>query len=112
MVAAAGANATRQRPEPREVKMRKRTGHAVVLIGAAAVGLIVALPLAAEEMTQQRLLNADNEQANWIHHHKNYAGHRFSLLKQINRDTVKNLKVAWTMQLGGIEGGGIWPHGG
>jgi alcohol dehydrogenase (cytochrome c) len=25
---------------------------------------------------------------------------------------VKNLKVAWTMHLGGVEGGGIWTHGG
>ena len=25
---------------------------------------------------------------------------------------MKNLKVAWTMQLGGVEGGGIWTHGG
>ena len=33
-------------------------------------------------------------------------------LKEINRDNVKNLKVAWTMHLGGIEGGGIWSHGG
>jgi hypothetical protein len=24
----------------------------------------------------------------------------------------ENLKVAWTMQLGGVEGGGIWTHGG
>ena len=25
---------------------------------------------------------------------------------------MKNLKVAWTMHLGGVEGGGIWSHGG
>ena len=25
---------------------------------------------------------------------------------------MKNLKVAWTMHLGGVEGGGIWTHGG
>jgi glucose dehydrogenase len=25
---------------------------------------------------------------------------------------VKNLKVAWTVHLGGVEGGGIWTHGG
>ena len=33
-------------------------------------------------------------------------------LDQINKDNVKNLQVAWTMQLGGVEGGGIWTHGG
>ncbi len=78
---------------------------------ASAIGL--AMPArAADEVTLDRLLNADREQGNWIHHHKNYAGHRYSPLSQINRDTVKNLKVAWTMHLGGIEPGGIWPHGG
>jgi alcohol dehydrogenase (cytochrome c) len=64
------------------------------------------------EMTTERLLNADKEVGNWITHHGDYAGHRFSPLKEINKDTVKNLKVAWTMQLGGVEGGGIWSHGG
>jgi alcohol dehydrogenase (cytochrome c) len=63
-------------------------------------------------VTSERLLNADQEQGNWLLHHKDYAAHRFSPLNQINRDTVKNLKVAWTMPLGGIEGGGIWTHGG
>ena len=64
------------------------------------------------EMTTERLLNADKEVGNWITHHGDYAGHRFSPMKEINKDTVKNLKVAWTMQLGGVEGGGIWSHGG
>ena len=31
---------------------------------------------------------------------------------EINKATVGNLKVVWTHALGGIEGGGIWPHGG
>jgi alcohol dehydrogenase (cytochrome c) len=33
-------------------------------------------------------------------------------LKEINKDNVKNLKVAWTLHLGGVEGGGMWTHGG
>ena len=45
-------------------------------------------------------------------HHRDYSAQRFSPLKQINKDNVKNLHVAWTLQLGGIEGGGIWSHGG
>jgi alcohol dehydrogenase (cytochrome c) len=67
---------------------------------------------AADEVSQDRLLNADKEAGNWLHHHKNYSGTRFSSLKEINKDNVKNLKVAWTMHLGGVEGGGIWTHGG
>ncbi len=63
-------------------------------------------------VTQQRLLQADSEQGNWLTNHKDLSAQRFSPLDQINRDTVKNLKVAWTLQLGGVEGGGIWSHGG
>jgi len=38
---------------------------------------------------------------NWLLHHGNYQGHRFSALKEINADTVKNLQVAFTVGLGG-----------
>ena len=79
----------------------------------AAVGFAGSLPArAADEVTHDRLLNADKEPANWLHHHKNFSATRFSSLKDINKDNVKNLKVAWTMHLGGVEGGGIWTHGG
>jgi alcohol dehydrogenase (cytochrome c) len=80
--------------------------------GALAALLAVSPARAADEVTSDRLLNADKEQGNWLLHHKNYAAHRFSTLYEINRNTVANLKVAWTMQLGGLEGGGIWTHGG
>jgi len=63
-------------------------------------------------VTQDRLLNADKEQGNWLLHHRTYSAERFSPLNEINHDTVKGLKVAWTMAMGGVEGGGIWSHGG
>jgi alcohol dehydrogenase (cytochrome c) len=79
----------------------------------AAAGFASALTArAADEVTHDRLLNADKEPGNWLHHHKNFSATRFSSLKEINKDNVKNLKVAWTMHLGGVEGGGIWTHGG
>ncbi|MBV9249911.1 MAG: PQQ-dependent dehydrogenase, methanol/ethanol family [Acetobacteraceae bacterium] len=81
-------------------------------MASAALGIGSLSARAADEVTPERLLNADNDAANWITHHKDYAGHRFSTLSEINRDNVKNLKVAWTLALGGIEGGGIWSHGG
>jgi len=84
---------------------------------AIALGLTLGAGLpgvarADDNVTQDRLLNADKEAGNWIQHHKNYSAHRFSSLNEINKDNVKTLKVAWTLQLGGIEGGGIWTHGG
>ena len=82
---------------------------------AAVVALILGGPavgLAADEVTPDRLLNANSDPGNWLTHHRDYSAQRFSPLKQINKDNVKNLHVAWTLQLGGIEGGGIWSHGG
>jgi alcohol dehydrogenase (cytochrome c) len=63
-------------------------------------------PVGAADMTFERALNAGKESQNWILHHGNYQGHRFSQLKEINADTVKNLKVAFTVALGGFEGAG------
>jgi alcohol dehydrogenase (cytochrome c) len=100
--------------------MERISGHTrntvrapLLAIAVAAAGIMAALPVsAADEVNHERLLNVDKEPGNWLHHHQNYAAHRFSTLKEINRDNVKNLKVAWTMHLGGVEGGGIWSHGG
>ena len=92
---------------------------ALTLLGLGIVGAmyVTGSALAAGNsmpgpVTSERLANSAKEPQNWLNHHGNLAGHRFSPLDQINRGTVKNLKVAWTMALGGIEAGGIWPHGG
>ncbi len=86
-------------------------GRPAWLLGVCALALATPA-LAASETTMEQLLNADKEPQNWLTHHGDYAAHRFSKLDQINTDNVKNLKVAWTYAMGGIEGGGIWPHGG
>ncbi|MCC7253968.1 PQQ-dependent dehydrogenase, methanol/ethanol family [Hyphomicrobium sp.] len=79
-----------------------------------ALSMSCVSPAFAQEksVSAERLLNADKEPENWITHHKNYQAHRFSPLNQITADNVKGLKVAWTLALGGIEGGGMWTHGG
>src|SRR6267142_6765151 len=69
-------------------------------------------PAIAADVTFERALNAVKEPQNWLLHHGNYEGHRFSALKEINTDTVKNLKVAFTVGLGGHEGAGTkYKHG-
>jgi len=83
---------------------------AALLLGGASV-----LPAAADDggTTFERVVSApEKEPQNWLTHHGNYQATRFSPLSEINKDNVKNLKLAWTFALGGIEGGGIWPHGG
>jgi alcohol dehydrogenase (cytochrome c) len=63
-------------------------------------------PVRAADMTFERALNVAKEPQNWLLHHGNYQGHRFSPLSEINTDTVRNLKVAFTVGLGGFEGAG------
>ena len=66
----------------------------------------------APDTTQARLEASGNEPQNWITHHGSLSGQRFSTLSQINKGNIKNLKLAFTYAMGGIEGGGIWPHAG
>src|SRR6202000_2056236 len=77
------------------------------LVGTGALPVATALtPANAADMTNERLLNPQREPQNWILHHGNFQGHRFSALKDINTGNVKNLKVAFTVALGGFEGAG------
>src|SRR5713226_3659594 len=68
-------------------------------------------PARAADMTNERALNPQREPQNWILHHGNYQGHRFSLLKEINTDTVKNLKPVFTVALSGFQSGGRYAFG-
>src|SRR5712671_2181251 len=63
------------------------------------------------DMSFERALNADREPQNWLLHHKNYQGHRFSALKEINTGTVGNLRLAFTIGLGGLQSGGRYAQG-
>jgi len=79
---------------------------------ASLLLMVTALtPVRAADMTFERALKVENEPQNWLLHHGNYQGYRFSQLKEINTDSVKNLKVAFTVALGGIEGGGRYKFG-
>jgi alcohol dehydrogenase (cytochrome c) len=82
--------------------------------GALVGSLLMATsftPVRAADMSNDRALNPQREPQNWILHHGNYQGHRFSLLKEINADNVKNLKPAFTVALSGFQSGGRYAHG-
>src|SRR5215470_9801630 len=68
-------------------------------------------PARAADMSNDRALNPQREPQNWILHHGNYQGHRYSLLKEINTDTVKNLKPVFTVALSGFQSGGRYAFG-
>src|SRR4051794_41924053 len=68
-------------------------------------------PAKAADMTQERALNVAKEPQNWLLHHGNYEGHRFSQLKDVNAGNVANLKMVFSVALGGFESGGGHKHG-
>jgi alcohol dehydrogenase (cytochrome c) len=84
------------------------------LAGAFIGSLLVATaltPARAADMTAERALNPQREPQNWILHHGNYQGHRFSPLTEINADSVKNLRPAFTVALSGFQSGGRYAFG-
>jgi alcohol dehydrogenase (cytochrome c) len=72
--------------------------RSLLLAGAAAMA---ACPALAAEVTPDRLANADNEPHNWLMNHRTYDAQRYSPLARINKDNVKNLKLAYAVAIGG-----------
>jgi alcohol dehydrogenase (cytochrome c) len=67
--------------------------------------MTAAMPALAAEVTPERLANADKEPQNWLMNHRTYDSQRFSPLARINRDNVKNLKLAYAVAIGGTATG-------
>lgn len=65
----------------------------------ASLALIAACPLALSQVTYERLLRAADEPGQWMTYSGSYRGWRHSSLKEINRETVSKLKVAWVYQM-------------
>jgi alcohol dehydrogenase (cytochrome c) len=68
-------------------------------------------PVRAADMTKERALNPQREPQNWILHHSNYQGHRFSLLKEIDTASIKNMRLAYMVALSGFQSGGRYAFG-
>ncbi len=83
----------------------------VSMFAIAAASIAAGLSSAhAADMSFERALNADREPQNWLLHHQNYQGHRFSALKQIDTGTVADLRLAFTVGLGGLQAGGRYAN--
>jgi alcohol dehydrogenase (cytochrome c) len=82
---------------------RRQTKIRLLLTAAAMLAaMLAAVPALAVDVTPARLANPEPQ--NWLMNHRTYDGQRFSPLTQINRDTVKNLKLAYAVPLGGGAG--------
>ena len=89
--------------------MKKLVFAGELMISLLAVSAFT--PMRAADMTFERALNASKEPQNWLLHHGSFEGYRFSRLKDINTDTVKNLKPVFSVALGGFESGGRYKFG-
>src|SRR5580700_5104584 len=78
---------------------------------AVATTLLLSAGADAADMSFERALKVGQEPQNWLLHHQNYRGHRFSGLKEINADTVGSLRLAFTVGLGGLQAGGRHAQG-
>ena len=76
---------------------RLRSGIAAAMVGGAIIGTTPAVW--AADVTYERLLNPEPQ--NWLMNHHDYSSQRYSALNTINRGNVKNLKLAFSVALGG-----------
>ncbi len=83
---------------------------ALMSLGLAVVALpALVAPARAADVTPQRLLDTAAEPQNWLMVHRDYNNSRHSPLKQVNRDSVKDLKPKFIFSIGGRSTGGTLP---
>ncbi|PYR28188.1 MAG: hypothetical protein DMF98_03665 [Acidobacteria bacterium] len=91
----------------RRLLKRRSAASAALAGGLTAAALAAATVSGSGQYTmtvnRDRLLNAQNEPQNWLMMNGDYGSTRYSKLTQINRDSVKNLRLVWAMALGGMQ---------
>ena len=50
-------------------------------------------------ITQKRIINANDEPNLWLSHGRNYEEQRYSPLTQINKESIKDLELAWAFDM-------------
>src|SRR4051794_26411968 len=75
--------------------------HSIRKLLLGGVAVLATFPAFAADVTPDRLVNADKEPHNWLMNHRTYDAQRYSPLDKINKDTVKNLKLAYAVAIGG-----------
>jgi len=79
------------------MKMRLKSVLCASAIGAVALA-------AGQASANSELLKMQKDPNQWVMPLGNYSGQRYSELSQINKDNVKNLKVAWSFSTGVLRG--------
>ena len=90
--------------------MRKRLFLAVCVVCVPGLAIFLGVtPWAGAQgkgVTQEQLLNAQDQTDKWIHYGRNYGAWRHVPLDKINKSNVGRLAPKWTFQTG-IKGGGF-----
>jgi lanthanide-dependent methanol dehydrogenase len=85
-------------------QLRKVRGEeAMYLRRALLVAAAVALPTSGV-MANEELIKMEKNPNEWVMPTGDYANHRYSTLKQITKDNVKNLHPVWTFSTGVLRG--------
>src|SRR5262247_4943832 len=66
--------------------------------------LLLATTMFAQQVSFERLLNANKEPQNWLTYGGTLFNQRYSLLNQITADNVKNLELQWVLQVRSMDG--------
>ncbi len=74
--------------------------RALFVLWAAGACLALSDLAEAGAVTYDRIVNASNEQQNWLTYWGDYTGVRHRSLKQIHTGNVKDLRVEWMFQTG------------
>src|SRR5580704_3470950 len=75
------------------------------LLRTAAIGIVALACLSRPNAQGQTSHRANEPGGDWPYYGHDAGGMRYSPLKQINRENVANLKVAWTFHVGDISDG-------
>ncbi len=85
------------------IHVRKSLRMAAFACGLAGALAVAAFAQYTMTVNKDRLLNAQNEPQNWLMMNGDYGDTRYSKLSQINRENVKNLRMVWSLALGGMQ---------
>ena len=73
--------------------------HSLRTLPLTGAVMLAVAPAIAADVTPERLANPEPQ--NWLMNHRTYDAQRYSPLERINKDNVKNLKLAYSVALGG-----------
>ena len=67
-------------------------------------GTLEHVKLVTEDVDENRLVHADENHGDWLSYGRNYAEDRFSNLDQITTETINELGLSWSLELGSNRG--------